>query len=88
MDISLVDLSINIGLLATGLGVGYKIGYTRSESKKVTTMTKPCSILFEHNKTTWKEPVVYYNGNKPFTNTCEALIKNKCSYTNKRCQLL
>jgi len=88
MDISIIGLSINIGLLATGLGVGYKIGYSNASSKTVTKMTQPCKTLFENNTTTWKEPTVYYHGTKPFTNTCEALLGKKCSYTDKKCHLL
>lgn len=88
MDISIIGLSINIGLLATGAGVGYKMGYSNGSSKTVTSMTQPCKTLFEHNTTTWKEPTVYYHGTKPFTNTCEALLGKKCSYTGKKCHLL
>ena len=88
MDVSILTLGINVGLLATGIGIGYKIGYSNGSSKTVTKMTQPCKTLFEHNKSTWREPTVYYHGTKAFTNTCPELQGKKCSYTAKKCYLL
>ena len=84
----MTQLVVDIALAISSVGVGYGIGYKHSASKQYKEIKKHCDILFEHNKTTWKEPIVHYHGNKIFTNTCSSLVGKKCKYTQEKCILL
>jgi len=84
MDASLVNISINVGLLATGFGAGYMVG----KSRVPTTVRRECDIWFEYNPKSYASIEVYYQGSKIVTNGCHALIGKKCKYTDKKCILL